>query len=302
MKKVLFTIFLILLPFYNSAHAVTCVPPNMNPPPKDTTKYLQFYEDSYALCDNKSKDSFHNCPNGTVTEAWDGYLYECTKTGWKKIDISTIKECSGSLDKIEDSYNNNSNLGILASNENAQQDWIIYFDYTQDGVFIGLQKGKYCKFSQEKYDELLDECLYEKKGSFLYWDTESKTTKLCEINQQETITITVKDTNSNALPGVQIIYSDTNHSGVPLTTDSNGSVNLEYNARAQKQIVAFHKDGFTDINKTIYAVRRNPNITMVAITPIIDDENTDDATGTVNTDVNDAPGGDAYESQNENEK
>jgi len=276
MKKVLFTVFFMLSVFYNSAHAVVCVPSDIVPAPTNKTKYLQIFENSYALCNGK-RGTFENCPLNTIAEGWDGRLHKCTKNGWTQIDMDQIQTCTGSLDQIEDLHDNNSNLGILVANDYAQQDWIIYLNYTNDGNFIGVQDGTYCKFRQTEYDELLNNCLTIQKGDFLYWDTENKKTILCETkyNPQEQSIITVKDVNSNPLSNVQVIYSDINHDGTPILTGENGQATLEYNAKAQKQIVTFRKEGFSDVNKIISAVRKNPNIIMVAIQPD-DDENDDD--------------------------
>ncbi len=279
MKKVLFTVFFMLSVFYNSAHAVVCVPSDIVPAPTDKTKYLQIFENSYALCNGTRRGTFENCPLNTIAEGWDGRLHKCTTNGWTQIDMDQIQTCTDPLNEIEDSYS--SNLGVLVSNKAAQQNWIIYLNYANDGNFIGVQDGTYCKFSQNKYDELLNDCLDIQKGDFLYWDTENKKTILCETkhNPQEQSIITVKDANSNPLSGVQIIYIDNNHNGTPILTGENGQAILEYNAKAQKQIVTFHKDGFSDVNKIISAVRKNPNIIMVAIQPN-DDEHTDTDTNT----------------------
>lgn len=151
MKKVLSAIFVILSFVYCSAHATTCVPHQHESSPGNSKKYLQFYSDSYALCNGTQNGTFENCPLNTIAEGWDGNLHKCTKNGWETIETSGIKNCKGPLEQLEDSYS--SNLGVLVSNKDAQQDWIIYFNSTtQDDNFIGL-KNDYCRFSQNQYDK-----------------------------------------------------------------------------------------------------------------------------------------------------
>ena len=264
MKRVLFTIFFILPFIYCAAHATTCVPHKHESPPADSQKYLQYHSDSYALCNGENRGTFENCPVGTIANGWDGNLHECTNRGWKIINIDKINMCDSDLAKVEKQYNGNSNLGVLASNEEAQQDWIIYSNPTTNSDnYIGLKD--YCKYSQTEFDKQLNECLLKTKGNFLSWD-DDLSVKLCDKTgvKQIKITITVNDTDSNPVQGVQITYQDTNHDTSDMT-DQYGNITLEINDKAKYQVVYFHKDGYTDAIKAIYALRQQGTITLAKL-------------------------------------